>query len=367
MWGTSGISWFPLSNPYVGLLDRLGLTRQRFDDLSGVVDLGIASPWQEGNLSAIVPSDIFGEDIAANLPLSRAEAMSIPAVAKARNLLVSTVMRFPLVSLKANSDERVDPQPTFLYRTNMRVSPQERSAWTLDDFMFYGRSLWAVERGADGSILKAAWVHASRWKITNGRVLLDDKPVSDEEVLLFNPPFEGLLAYASRTLRGARAVEDAWVARAKNPIPLLEFDIEDMDLANLDQEKIDGWIAAWVAKHSGNQPPVGATPPGVKLVDHGQADPQMYVEARNAIRTDIGSHLNIRAAMLDGTIGVDSLTYTTTEGVQNSFYEFDMPFWLIPIEARLSLDDVVPAGQRVRFDKYAQYGTPLRTDVPTED
>jgi hypothetical protein len=57
----------------------------------------------------------------------------------------------------------------------------------------------------------------------------------------------------------------------------------------------------------------------------------LMVEGRNAIRTDVGSFLNIRASMLDGTMGIDSLTYTTTEGEKNSFYEFDLPFWTDPI------------------------------------
>jgi len=91
------------------------------------------------------------------------------------------------------------------------------------------------------------------------------------------------------------------------------------------------------------------------------------VEARNAVRTDIGSFLNIRASMLDGTQGVDSLTYTTNSIERNAFYEIDLPFWTAPIESRLSQDDVVPAGQRVRFDKYAEYGAPIDTDIPTED
>lgn len=349
----------------MGLLDRLGLTRQRFDALSGVIDLGIASPWQEGNLSAIVPGDIFGADIAANMPMTRTEAMTIPAVAKLRNLLVSTIMRFPLVALDSKVDTLTLAQPPFLYRTNLGVAPQDRMAWTIDDCLFYGKSLWAVERGAENVILNAAWVPQSRWTVTNGKILIDEQPVDESEILLFNPPFEGLLALASRTLRGAKSIEDAWVSRAKNPIPLIELKVEED--AELTQEEVDAWVASWAAKHASGKPAVGATPPGVTLIDHGEVDAQLFVEARNAIRADIGAFGNVRASMLDGTTGIDSLTYSTTEGEKNSFYEFDLPLWTIPIEARLSQDDVVPRGQRIRFDMYDAYHLPTPTGTATED
>lgn len=355
----------------MGLLDRLGLSTKRFDAFAGGPTDIMASPWQEGSLNAIALEDIFGADIASRVPLSRAQAMTIPSVAKVRNLLVSTIMRFPLVDLKfdraAGTDVIVTPQPTFLYRTNMGVSPQDRMAWTIDDSLFYGNSLWAVERGAGGQITKASWVPQSRWTITRGNILIDEEPVSAEEVLLFNPPFEGLLNLASRTMRGARFIEEAWVERVQNPIPLVEYRVTDG--TEFGQSELDEWGPSWRKRH---QPGTGGsaftiTPDGVELVDHGSVDPDLYIEARNALRTDIGSFANVRASMLDGTIGIDSLTYTTNEGEKNSFYEFDLPFWTIPIEARLSEDDVVPAGQRIRFDKYDAYHQPTPTDVPTED
>ena len=71
--------------------------------------------------------------------------------------------------------------------------------------------------------------------------------------------------------------------------------------------------------------------------------------------------------MLDGTMGIDSLTYTTTAGEKNSFYEFDLPFWTDPLAARLSLDDVVPRGTRIRFDLYSEYNQPASTGVRVED
>jgi hypothetical protein len=71
--------------------------------------------------------------------------------------------------------------------------------------------------------------------------------------------------------------------------------------------------------------------------------------------------------MLDGTSGTDSLTYTTREGERNLFYELDLPYWTDPIQARLSMNDVTPAGQRIRFDRTDIINQPTPTGRPVED
>jgi hypothetical protein len=347
----------------MGFFDRLGLGRQRLDLLSSPLDLAIKSPWAEGSLHAIVFSDLIGKDVADALPMGRGDAIQIPAVSKARNLLVSTIAKLPLIALDATGP--LADQPTWLYRTDGLVSPQERMAWTVDDLIFYGMSVWATERGEGGQILKAEWVPPKDWKITDGVLTINDQNVKDDEFILINAPFEGLLAVGNRTLKGARDTEAAWTGRMRNPIPLVELKVTDD--SNLTQTEVNDYVAAWAAARRAVDGGVSFTPPGMELVTHGEVKADLMQEGRNAIRTDIGSFLNIRAAVLDGTTGVDSLTYTTKEGERNLFYEFDLPFWTGPIEWSLSVDKVVPRGQRVRFDRSELYATPLPTGTPTED
>ncbi|WP_419817007.1 phage portal protein [Glaciibacter flavus] len=329
------------------------------------VDIG-ASPWATTELTS-VGAELFNgifPDGFAELPMTRAGAMTIPAVVKGRNLLVSTIAKFPLKALDKNGE--IADQPTWLYREDDSLSTYDRIAATVDDMIFFGRSLWTVLRGADGRILNATWCPMDRWNITDGNVLVDEKPISDQSYILFHMPlFDGLLAHASRTLRGARDTELSWVDKMRNPIPAVEFRITDD--GNLTQAEVDALRTAFDARTRAGEGATVVTPQGVEIVAHGSVDPTLYTEGRNAIRTDIGSFLNVRAAMLDGTIGIDSLTYTTTEGTRNLFYEIDLPFWTNAIEAALSVDSVVPRGQRVRFDMYAAYNIPPATGVPTED
>ncbi|WP_157001440.1 phage portal protein [Agromyces laixinhei] len=344
----------------VGILDVLGLGR-RPDYLAQPAQL--ASPWApEGNMQSIVWSDILGAELLENMPLTRAEAIGIPAVSKARNLIVSTVSKWPLYALAGPA--RVDPQPTFLYRTDGAQSPYTRMVWTLDDGIMYGCSLWLLERGnpVDGRrpITDAERVPFDWWEFKQikgvWRIVLrpggtgPERVVEDHEAALFDFPFEGLLNIGLRTLRGARDQERAWVGRAKNPVPVINLKrTEDTEMT--DQEVAEE-VQKWATARTNPNGAIGSTPVGVQLETFGEVAVDLMIEGRNAVRTDVGSFLNVRAAMLDGTIGVDSLTYTTSEGERNAFYELDLPFWTDPIEARLSLDDIVPRGQRTRFEKY---------------
>ena len=154
----------------------------------------------------------------------------------------------------------------------------------------------------------------------------------------------------------------------KNPIYITEMVIDDD--SELEPDEVKLVEKAWLKKTQAGKPSFGLSPKGTHLVTHGDenSDGSLFIENRNAVRTDVGSFLNVRASMLDGTAGIDSLTYSTTEGERNSFYEFDLPFWIDPIQEALSVDKVVPRGTRVRFDKYELYAPiPTPTGATTED
>lgn len=350
----------------MGLFDRLGLGRDSV--AMHAVRLPIVSPYQAApELPPFVITDLLSDETVKNLPMGRSQAITIPAVSKARNLLVSTIAKFPLRAMRLEADgtdKDVTTEHPWLYRTNNSVTPYERMAWTVDDMIFHGASLWILERSTstvDGrkAILNAEWCPPSLWTITEGTILVDGQEAREDEVILFNSPFEGLLSVGGRTLKGGRDQEAAWVGRARNPIPLIDLHRTDDDMTD---DEVRDLVKDWATARTSDNGAIGSTPPSIEIRTYGEVKADLMTEGRNAVRTDIGSFLNIRAAMLDGTVGIDSLTYTTKEGERNAFYEFDLPFWTDPIEARLSMDDVVPRGSRVRFNKY---DTPNLPNTPT--
>jgi hypothetical protein len=330
--------------------------------------IGVSSPWadQSGLLPWAV-GDIYGEEWPDTLPLSREQALEIGAVSKVRNLLTSVIADLPLVAL--NKEGPLDLQPTWLYRSDSDVSPHSRMAMTVDDLLFSGHALWAVARGANGQITDAIWVPRTRWTITEGNILVDGQPVDSREVIYFQVPgFSGLLNQGNKALRAAQSLEAAAARNASNPIPAAI--LHGTETSQLSKEEIAGLLAAWRKARKDPEGAVAYLPSSVNFeTPQGTTTAESaYLEARNGMVTVVGQLTNVRAAMLDGTASIDSLTYTTKDGEKNSFYEFDLPFWTSPIEARLSMDDVVPRGQRVRFDKsQTQLNPATPTGAPVED
>lgn len=319
------------------------------------------------SIDPMVVADWLGPELAAQLPLDRAQAMSIPVVAKARHLLVSAISRLPLAVLDGDT---LIGEPAWMHATaqDNPTTPYDRMAWTVDDIIFYGQALWYVSRGdsVDGPIQTCEFVPASLWSInSDAEIVVQHQVLRPEEYLLFNGPHEGLLALATRTLRGAIDTENAWVGRMRNPIPLI--DLHRTDDGDLTDEEVRAHVKAWSAARRSIDGGIGSTPQGIELRVHGTVNTDIFLEGRNALRTDIASFLNLRASMLDGTSGTDSLTYTTREGERNLFYELDLPYWTDPIQARLSMNDVTPAGQRIRFDRTDIINQPTPTGRPVED
>ena len=329
---------------------------------SGAKRTGILSPFAtDGQLQQIVWSDILGTTEV--LPVTRAEAMTIPAVVAARNIIIRHIAGTPLVAQER--DITLADQPAWLQHTTGASTPWHRMAWTLDDLLFTGWSLWWVERSG-GAIQSATRVPYEWWEIdADGHLLVNAKPVNEDEVILFAGPNEGLLEYARRTIRAARNVEEGWAGRVRSPIPLVELHQTTPD--QLDDDEAQALVDSYATQRLDRNGAVLYTPYDVEVRTHGAVETDLFVEARNAIRLDIGNFTGLPAEALDGSLSTASLTYTTQEGTRTELGEA-LRLWFEPVEQRLSQDDVVPQRQRVRFDwSERATPTPAPTGPTTED
>lgn len=326
----------------MALLDKIRAPRTA----GGTVDpatLPISSPWSSGDLQRIVFEDIFGTAIPAN---TRASAMQLPAISRARNLLVTTICRFPLAAYRA--DARLEVQPSWLTRTNLAQSPQHRIAWTVDDLIFYGRSCWWVERGSDGFPLSVQRLNQGEWEVNDdNRVLVNGTPVRDDQVIIFTGLHEGILSYASKTLADARRLYEIVRDRLENPAPMIDLhQTEGADLAEEDRNKL---LAMWRrSRRAEGGAAVGYTNKAIeaRVLGEGLGE-ALLIEARNAASLDLARHIGVAAGRIDATAPKASLNYETTTGRNQEFVDFDLALYTTPITARLSLDDCVPVGQRV--------------------
>lgn len=343
------------------------------------VQVGIASPWAvTSSLEAIAWADILNTTL---LPMTRAEAMSVPAIAKARHVVAPRVASTPLHVFRfardpatgAESDTQLG-DPKWISRTDDGVSPWHRMLWTVDDLIFHGWSLWGTTRGSEGELLGAARVPMDAWQFNSaGQVEVktpgasDFKPPRDVDVILIPGPHEGILTYGATTVRHARQLLKAAATAGQNPSANLELhQVEGEDLTDV---QITALIDSWAAARRGENGGVAYTNKALQLIEHGAIDAHLLIEGRNASAVDCARVVGVAAAMVDATVPKASLTYETTEGRGLEHLAYGVEPYADAIAARLSLDDVVPRGQRTRFDITQDLGptVPSPTGPVTED
>lgn len=336
-------------------------------------DFDIASPWTDrSNLETIVWAELLD---AAGIGMTRTEAMSVPAIAKARHVVAPKVAETPLRLFRftrdqANPDDLGTdtqlPQAGWMTRTDDGVSPWHRMLWTADDLIFYGWSLWAANRGSEGQLLTASRIAPSRWKFDDqGRVELDGKLVTNESSLILIPgPHEGVLTFGRTTVRHARQLLAAAAVAGQSPTAHLELHNTGEDLTD---PEIDRLLDRWGKARRGANGGVGYTSRTLELKEHGAIDAQLLVDGRNAAAVDCARIVGVSAGMIDATAPKASLNYETQAGRGLEHTEYGVKPYMDAIAARLSLDDIVPRGQRVRFDITEQVGPVEPTGPTTED
>ncbi|MFL0579171.1 phage portal protein [Dietzia sp. 179-F 9C3 NHS] len=325
--------------------------------------VSLASPWSRPNhLQPIVAGDLFDAD---RLPMTREAAMKVPAVARSRRLICTTIPRFPLVAIDRDGEPLAE-QPPFLTRSDGTLSPYHRLLWTIDDLLFYGWSLWAVRRYADtGKVSAAERIPRARWTFdADGHILLDGDPADPDTVLLFPGLDEGLLSYGDRAVRHADRLARAADTAAETPMANLE--LHQTSTAPMSDEEIDRMIARWAAARRGKNGGVAYTNHAIELREHGAASEHLLIEGRNAAAVDVARAIGIPAAMIDATGPSSSLTYQTVQSRNAEFLDYGLAPFMSAVTARLGMDDVVAAGVSVRFD-LGGYVTPVGTTVSTPD
>jgi hypothetical protein len=335
--------------------------------------------WTTSQLDGVIWADLIGAPLDA-LPVSRAAAMAVPAVARARHLIAGTIAKLPLQAMKGaelvpdqpywpqGSDGQLgdlgdlDPAVARSYGV-MPESTWHRTLWTVDDHLFYGVSVWLVTRTdpADGRPTRAVRIPWANWasnehgQITDldGRVITDDLKDADDNVIrkgrpviVIPGPHEGILNFAQRTIRGASDLEQTAADVAKRPFRILLHQTTDITLTPAERAAIVGEARRALRDNDGILFTNAAVEATAVPVDSGA----LLIDGRNASALDVARDVSMPASMLDATQAGASLTYETAVGRNQQWIDYGLALYMEPITARLSMDDVVPQGQRVVFD-----------------
>lgn len=333
----------------------------------------IETPWapEPSPLQTVAWAGLLGDDLIAQLPPTRQEAMSISSVVRGRGLLCGFLARLPLIAYD-DEGKPVATQPEWLTHTGGMLSPFHRMQSTVDDLIFYGFSLWRVVRSEfDKSIIAASHVPYANWSFSDDgtQILIgtgaDAKPAREDEYILIPGIHEGILAIGARTIRQYSNLLKSADKAAATPNAYLE--LHDEGDTQLTRTEVETLINDWVAARRGANGGVAYTNKSIKLQEHGSANEHLLTEGRNAAAVDIARLMGIPAALIDAQAQVGGLTYETTQSRNAEFLDYGLAPYIAAIASRLSQDDVSPKGVHVDFEVTKVLGTELPLSVKSDD
>lgn len=307
--------------------------------------VGLASPWTTQELQRVVYSELFD---AANLPITRAQAVSVPAVARGRDLICNTLAGLSLVAVDYDGNERSGSNSaTFCAQPDPTFSRFVTVQWTLDDLVFFGVAWWRVTArwALDNRPRTIERIHPGRLAFQDGGVVtVDNAPTDPADLVRFDGPHEGLLARGATTIRQAIALERAASSFAAQPVHLVEVHQTDDTALTPAQIKdlTDAYNTALAAKS------VIYSPSNIELKVTSGATPDLFTEGRNAASVNVARLLGLPATLLDATSG-DSQTYSNVAQKNQAAIDYGLRPYASAIEERLSLPDITPAGTWIRF------------------
>lgn len=318
----------------------------------------------------ISPISNFGGHMTGMQPVSRDLAMSIPTISRARDILCGTIGTLPLVTFDKLTNTRVGNRQ-LIDQPDPAIPRVNTIAWLADDLKFYPQAFLQVldVSPADGRPYRARRIDPRRvtpqidstgymirgWMV-DGKLV----PASGlNSLIVFNAIDEGVLSRGSQTIRTALALESAAYNMANEPAPMIHINNKGM---NATEDEVDGLLS--VFKRSRKTSATAYTEGDIDLNVLGWDSAQMQlVEARSHTALECARLMGLPSSFVSAES--TSMTYSNTLQERRSLLDFGMSSTIRIIEDRLSMDDVTPRNQVVRFDLNAFLrGTPVeRVDV----
>ena len=286
--------------------------------------------------------------------VTRQQAMQVPAVARARNIICATIGSLPLEVYRESNNSRV-ATPPFIRQPDPRMTGQSVYTFLAEDILFSGMGyLRILELGADGRPLSAEWISVSRVERTLdnaginvvGYTVDGNKvPVSGLGSLIpFTGYDEGLLNRAGTTILTAFALEKAVKRFADEPTPnvVLKSNLP------MPAERVTALLNSW--KEARNTRGTAFVNDTIDFQSIGFSPEQLTLnQARQYMASEIARACNIPEYYVGGNAG-GSMTYSNVTAERRSLIDLSLRPLMTAITQRLSDNDITPRGSLVRFD-----------------
>lgn len=337
----------------MSFLDRVFANGHKRDESAGGLEFGITVPWE------IVEGDAAG-NMFADRWVTRDDALGVPAVLRARNIIAGTLAGLPIQV--RNKNREVEPPTNLLEQVDPDVPNIVTFAATYEDLLFESVSWWRVlEFGWHSYPTFAQRVPPERVHASPTGVFIDGVPVPDNEVIRFDSPNPPLLKHAARAIRICLDLDRTARLYAKTPTSLGAFKPKD-GTADLEEGEIQVLLDKW--EESRRRHAFGYIGAAWDLVKLGYtAEEIQLMDQRQHAVLEIARATGIDPEDLG--VSTTSRTYQNAETRRQDMTLMTFGAYIGAVEQRLSMRDIIPRGYRakVNIDAYLRSDTKTRMET----
>jgi HK97 family phage portal protein len=329
----------------MGFIDFLLGTTPEKSDVKAAAKAGVQIPYYQDSWSPL-----------AMIRVSRSDAMQVPAVARARNIICGTIGTLGLNAYNDITYAEVEGR-SLLKQPDPALPLAVTMAWTIEDLLFQGQAFWVVLAISpeDGRPTQARRIDPMRVTFTtdtqtdeiiNG-FYLDGylTPITGVgSLIMFSGIDEGILNRGGRTISTALELEKAVSRMAAEPNPTMVIKNTGVDLP---AEQVSSLLASWAAARQKRSTAYLSGPLDVTTFGY-DAQQMELSQSRLNTAAEIARMCNIPAWYLNAESA--SATYSSVTQERRSLIDFSLRPYMSCVEERLSMNDLTPRGQTVRFD-----------------
>ena len=288
-------------------------------------------------------------------PIDRQSAVSVPAVNQCLNLIKGTIATIPLEMYSLNTGEEL-AMPVWVRQPDSRAPRSVTIAWTVDSLIMFGQAFWRVTSvyADDNRPASFEWIQNNRvttkldtltqeveYYMVNGTKVPDSGVGS---LVTFQAFDQGLLVRSQRLINAAIAAEQAAQTGISSPQPTGYLRNLGADLPD---NQIQGLLNTWkTARQNRSTAYLTST---LEYVPTSYSPSEMtYNDSVEEMAAQIARAMNVPAHMINAEHNRSS-TYQNVLDARKEFFAYCLAPYINAIEDRLSLDDLTPRGQCVRF------------------
>jgi len=338
----------------MGIADIFGLRTSKVDPASRVVAQYAPAVMDAPYGNFYGANNMGGYNNYVN-SIDRQAAMSVPSLARCRNLICETIAAIPLESYLTTTGAEV-ANLVWVNQPDKRQPRAVTISWTVDSLLMYGVAYWRVTEvyQDDNRPARFEWVQNDRitvklnatqteveyYMYMNERLPMDGVG----SLITFQALDQGILVRSARTIQSAIDVERAASIASQTPMP---SGVIRNTGADLPDAQIQGILASWKSARQNRSTAYLTSTLEYQPTSFSPKE-MMMVESSQYMATQVARLCNVPAYYISADMN-NSLTYQNILDGRKEFVAYSLQPFITAIEDRLSMDDLTPRGTRVSF------------------